>query len=329
MAAAEALSAVDGIDASIDIRTLQTVLTVAEEGSFRRAAARLGVNSSTISKAVRRLEDRVGVSLFERHCGGCRLTTAGASFSRGVRRVLQDLRWVVTTASESGRGDRGTLGIGVFESLSSGFARNLVERFSSSHPQVELRFVEGARGSHIRKLLTREIDLAFVFSTEGWTGDRRLFWREAVLVAVPTGHALAEAGRLSASRLRDHPILILRSDPGPEIHDYLRAKLTPFGDQPDVSIHAVGRENLLNLVGAGLGLSIVAQSAAAVTYPGVKFLPLENDVLSIYAIWLADNDNPILRRFLSQAALLAKASGIETEPGVGIRTRHKSRDEQK
>lgn len=298
----------DAIYAGIDLQTLQTVLAVAEEGSFRRTAARLGVNSSSISKAVRKLEDRIGVSLFERHCGGCRLTTAGAAFISGIRRVLQDLRWVVTTAAESGRGDRGALGIGIFESLSSGFARELVERFSSAHPQVDLRFVEGARGSHIRKLLTREIDLAFVFSTEGWTGDRRLFWREAVLVAVPTGHPLAEAGRLSASCLRDHPILILRADPGPEIHDYLRAKLTAFGDQPVVSIHSVGRENLLNLVGAGLGLSIVAESAAAVTYPGVTFLPLENDVLSIYAIWLAENDNPILRRFLTQAAILAKAS---------------------
>lgn len=134
---------VNAIDSVINIQTLQTVLAVAEEGSFRRTAVRLGVNSSSVSKAVRRLEDSIGVSLFERHCGGCRLTSAGESFSKGIRRVLRDLRWVVATAAESGRGDRGALGIGVFESLSSGFARELVERFSAAHPQVDLRFVEG------------------------------------------------------------------------------------------------------------------------------------------------------------------------------------------
>ena len=64
----EPLPRVDGLDAATDIQTLQTVLAVAEEGRFRRTAARLGVNPSSISKAVRKLEDCVGVSLFERHC---------------------------------------------------------------------------------------------------------------------------------------------------------------------------------------------------------------------------------------------------------------------
>jgi hypothetical protein len=87
---------------------------------------------------------------------------------------------------------------------------------------------------------------------------------------------------------------------GPEIEDYIVRQLSGPGFRPAIAVHQVGRENLLNLVARGFGITLTTASTLGTTYPGVAFRPIESDAnyVDSSAVWLASNQNPALRRLL-------------------------------
>ncbi|WP_084508298.1 LysR family transcriptional regulator [Mesorhizobium sp. WSM3224] len=76
---------------SIQLLTLHCAIVVTEEGSFLRASRRLRIHHSALSRRIKDLELRLGVTLFERHPGGVRATAAGVTFLAKIRRILKDL----------------------------------------------------------------------------------------------------------------------------------------------------------------------------------------------------------------------------------------------
>ena len=97
---------------SIDLRRLQQIVTAADHGSFRQAAQALSIKQSTLSRSVQLLEDRLGVSVFERSTGGVRVTPAGLSFLQTARSILEQMNALVATAGANGHGETGRVVIG-------------------------------------------------------------------------------------------------------------------------------------------------------------------------------------------------------------------------
>ncbi|WP_367575721.1 LysR family transcriptional regulator [Pelagibius litoralis] len=116
------------------MRDIQIMLGVAEAGSFRRAAKCLNIGQSAVTRRIQKLEEALGVSLFERRTTGARLTYAGWSFAQRARSLAID------AAHTAGRGRNGRLKIGLIASLSYGAFREVLLAYKSSHPQVELTF---------------------------------------------------------------------------------------------------------------------------------------------------------------------------------------------
>lgn len=145
--------------ASVSIDDIQSFLTVAATGSFRKAASTAGLGQSSLSRRVRRLEDELGVSLFERRSTGARLTNAGRCFSARIRVVVDDLNGAIEAARSSGSAENGYLRVGIIVSLSYGVARKIVQRFRSQHPLVHVCFFEANRGDLYTKLNHRRLDL--------------------------------------------------------------------------------------------------------------------------------------------------------------------------
>jgi len=138
---------------AIDLISVAQGLVVAESLSFRRAARVLGTQQSTVGRRVRALEDRLGVSLFERNSAGVRLTTAGARFFEQARVGLQQIDDAVQTAGAAGRGVIGELKIGILSSMAAGFLREVVRAYRAQHSDVELHVLEGARASRLRSFV--------------------------------------------------------------------------------------------------------------------------------------------------------------------------------
>ncbi|MGH7886473.1 MAG: LysR family transcriptional regulator, partial [Candidatus Binatia bacterium] len=137
-------------------------LAVAEHLSFRRAAEALGVCQSSVSKRVIKLENVLGVDLFDRHHTGVKVTNAGIHFFDQVRRALETLDCAVKAAGMAGRVERGNLKVGIISSLASGFLPELLRRYSALHPDIDVRFVEGAPRENLVLLRAEQLDIAFV-----------------------------------------------------------------------------------------------------------------------------------------------------------------------
>lgn len=301
--------------------SVHQALVVTEQLSFRRAAAALGVRQSAVSHRIRVLEEKLGVSLFERRPRGVRPTLAGACFFEQARLALDQLEFAVASAKLAGCGQRGRLRVGVFIPLVDGFLRRLINSFSESHPAVVIELHEGGRRAHFAELRAQTLDVVFATGADAVPGcETAELWSERIHIALPEDHPLQERDRLDWPDLKEERFIVSRFAPGPEIHDYIIRRLAGFSTYPTVERTGVSQATILNLVGMGFGISVVAGSTTALGVPGVIFRPLIDpaDILPFSVVWIAENDNPALRRFLTAAHMMAGRARPGTSDWAGL-----------
>lgn len=281
-----------------ELRHLRYALAVDDHRSFRRAAEALTVRQSAVSRRVRDLENRIGVSLFERGRDGVRTTVAGDAFLRDVRRSLSALERTTARAGSFGRAERGWLSIGYAGSLVSTRMLGLLTTFGQQAAGIELQLTEGTTTNLIQSLFDRRLDVALLQTPVNPPGlDCLPLWRETILLAAPAGHALSGLPEVTPEHLRGERLSIAHSNDWTDTH---RAIEQAFGPEVHMTFHECHREATLLLVAAGLCLAIVGSSAASTSLGGVVFVPLKADLpaLEVTAVWSSGADNPALRRFL-------------------------------
>lgn len=196
----------------------------------------------------------------------------------------------------------GRLCVGVVSSIAGGTACQLLHMFLSEHVDVDLQIVEGSPRDHVAAVRALRMDLTFVVGMPPAPGcDVELLWSEPIFVALPANHLLASLKVVRWQQIADERFIVSKIDLGPEIHDFVVRDLSALGRHPVVESRPVRREGLMAMVGLGRGISLVGAAEAAVTYPGVVFRVLADEELPFSAVWSAQNDNPVLRRFLSLA----------------------------
>lgn len=114
---------------AVDLAHLRYTVAAADHGSFRRAADALLLRQSTLSRCVRRLEELLGMTDFERSSGGVVATRSGRDFLRMARSFLEQMEALTTFAHSTGRGTAGRLAIGFFTSFSAGNLRATLADF--------------------------------------------------------------------------------------------------------------------------------------------------------------------------------------------------------
>jgi len=288
-------------------------MIVGEVGSFRKAAASLGVGQSAITRRVQKLEEILGVSLFERNPTGARLTIAGWNFTARSRVMLKDLRCAMRSAQCAGTGINGQLRLGLIASLSKGLLRDVVGEFMARHPDVRMKFVECDRSELLTMLSHRLIDVMFAAGAPpSEHGDMALISEEPIFFAVSQRHPLTTRLCVGWNDVEDQIFLTSSEEPGPEIREYMIARTGGLGRRPRMIEHRMDREGIMNLVGLGFGVSLVADHWRGTSYPSVEFLPVTNDgkpeCIPFSLTWRPENDNPALRRFLSLARSHSKTN---------------------
>jgi DNA-binding transcriptional LysR family regulator len=299
----------------LELKSLEAFVAVADASGFRRAATHTHVRQSVLSRRVRELEEELGVSLFERHRAGVRLTHAGQRFRESVRVVIDQLENAVSAVRAAGRAGTGRLRIGVTASLSSGFLRRLLAGWLEQHPEVALDFVETAPRENMAGVLDRRLDVTFLSGDAFPPGcDHERLWYERVMAVVPAGHRLAARSESHVQELAGERFILTEGGGGKEIRDYVIRFASDLGTSPRIEFFAVGREALMSLIGLGLGVTLVSTAEVGASYPDVVLIPMSGDPVPFSAVWSPDNDNPALRRFLSEARLQAKREGSAAEP---------------
>jgi DNA-binding transcriptional LysR family regulator len=266
-----------------------------------------------LSRRIRSLEDAIGLSLFERNPTGVRLTAGGRRFTASARNLLNDFDLAIDEAHKHGTAVHGNLRVGLIASLSRGVLRDLFIAFFEECPGIEVSIEELDRTELLTLLTHREIDIVIAAGQpKPELGDGILLHRERIYLAVSEDHPFADRNSIAWEDARYASFIVSAHEPGPEIHDYIVRNAADLGESVFVRRFRLGREGIMNLVGLGFGVSLVADHWRGVTYPNVTFVPVgaENDTVPFSITWRPENDNPALRRFISLARIEATRNGV-------------------
>ncbi len=293
-------------DRFVDFRLFQYALTSAEQGSFRRAAASLNVQQSTVSRGVRSLEDQVKARLFERDHSGVRPTPAGDRFLEEATLGFDHLRRALLRAEALQRGEHGELAVGV--SVPFSVLSELFERFRAGHGGVSVELVESTSAGSVALVQQRSVDIAFVGKMQENGLAQSLYLNgEPMMAVLPKSHPLIGASKVSFENLRDERFILAANGVGPDLQEHLAKRMTKAGVEPRVQLHRVGQCNLINMVALGFGVTIVIGTPPRAATDGVAVVPLAGrNVLSLHAVWMESNPNPALKALLDIAQAAAE-----------------------
>jgi DNA-binding transcriptional LysR family regulator len=305
-----------GIPASLGSRiplaSLVHVLTVAEHLNFRHAANALGVSQSSVSVRVKTLEQDLGINLFERHSRGVRLTQAGRRFVEQVEEGIDQLDHAVKTAGMMARGEEGHLRIGLHSPLASGFLFDLLTRHREDRPGITIEITEGRVRETLRLLREGRLDIAFVAGQlTAQDYHSRTLWSEALVIAVPTDHAVAQFDRVTWADLSREFFIVQHCGSGPQAHGHIVRRLSEMGHSPQIRRLNVGRDTLIHMVAQGYGVTLTTEATAMTPVPGVVFRVIADETqrLSFSAVWSPHNQDQALRDFLDLANRLSRSTG--------------------
>jgi DNA-binding transcriptional LysR family regulator len=292
--------------AEIELRHLAAMAAVVEEGSFGRAAARLGYSQSTVSQQIALLEKAVGGAVFDRPGGPrpVRITPLGQVVLTHGRELLAKAE-AMTSAIERFSSGSGRIDIGTFQSLSYVVLPQLVRRLRQEHPGCDIRLLEDESDPPP----VDEVDLLFFDSRLGDdVAHRKLFDDPYVLVA-PRGEF--PAGPVRFTQLDDAPMVAW-----PPTCDQPRVEqaFARHGAKPRIVFRAAGNEAVLAMVRAGIGSAVlprlVVQGAAAAADEALTVHELVPHVRSreIYVLWQAGRTlSPLAERAIGIALDIAAA----------------------
>ncbi len=194
----------------MEFRHLRYFLAVADELHFTKAAEGLPVSQPALSAQIKQLEQEVGVPLFDRVGRSVQLTRAGSIFREHARRALREMELAQVAIAEEEGLQRGTLTVGVVQTVNAYLIPDIVGRFSTLHPLISLKLDE-LSGPDIEagvKSGSLEVGIGFVPVASDRIESQPLFEEDFVLVASPR-HRLAKRRYLSLSSLAKESLILL------------------------------------------------------------------------------------------------------------------------
>jgi DNA-binding transcriptional LysR family regulator len=294
----------------VELRHLRYFVAVAEELHFRRAAERLYVAQPAVSEQVRKLEEELGVRLFDRTQRSVSLTVAGTALLEEARHILRHAE--VAREAARNAGDRATmrLRIGYLPDSLPASVPCALRQLASSAPTVQVDLETGPALRLIEELRAHRLDVAVVALPAPTNGLRTTLLEEQRAVAVlPVSHPSAGEPSIPLERLAPERLVVLPREVNPPFHDSVVALCHRAGLSPTFfTVREPRVEHVLLAVAAGAGMAVVPESVTErSTMAGLRFVPLEAAEPAIRTAALTRPDTESLAtvafvRALSQAA---------------------------
>jgi DNA-binding transcriptional LysR family regulator len=242
----------------LELRHLVALKAISAEGSFGRAAQRLGYTQSAISQQIAALERAVGLRLIERP-GGPRpisLTEAGHILLRHAEAIEARLLAAKADMEALEAGDAGRLRIGTFQSVGARVLPTLLRRFGQEHPQVEVVLQESADEDELLELVERgELDVTFMtLPIELGPLEHVELLRDPFVLVVPAGSPLAGLER--PPTIKEIALQPLVGFNRCRAMDAVEAQIASSGRTPNIVFRSDNNGTVQGLVGAGVGVSI-------------------------------------------------------------------------
>lgn len=239
------------------LRQLQFFVGAAEAGSVSGAARALSISQSSVTEAIRGLEDDLGVVLFDRQARGILLTHKGSAFLRHARKILAEVASARSAFQDEAEAATGRLSLGVTSLVAGYVLSDILARYRRAFPQIELNVIED-NGDYLQHLLIGgELDVAVLLTSS--VKDRLALNVETLVVSpyrlwMPLGHPLAQQESITLEELAGQPLIQLMVD---EIEESTRTLTAALPVKPQITFRTRSVEAVRSLVATGAGLAIL------------------------------------------------------------------------
>ena len=288
-------------DGWVELQQMRYVLAVAETLNFTRAAQRCHVAQSALSHQIRSVERELGVSLFARTSRRVELTPAGLAFLPAARSCLESAERAAADAVATTGEISGTVTLGLIPTVTAVDVPGSLRRFHQAHPAVRIVLRTGGSDDLMSDLGHGVIDIAVLGLAESVAPqDLEVLelGRERLVAVVPTGHRLADRGKLSLEELAAETFV-----------DFPVG--TPGRAQSDLAFQAAGvtREVVFEVMSTGFALSLVGHGLAitllprdcVVADPRWSIVPVSDGPTRVqYLAWNDFNPTPAARCLLAE-----------------------------
>ncbi|MDT4817753.1 HTH-type transcriptional regulator GltC [compost metagenome] len=287
----------------LDLRQLHYFVAVAEEEHVGRAAERLHISQSPLSRQIAQLEEKLELVLFERSQQRIRLTRDGRTLLAETKAFLTHANRLESLARRLGRGDEGGLCIGYLEyAMHSGVLPNALRELSDGRPAVHIALYNQQSETQLEGLRQRSLDIALVCeppSPDDPDLEAAQVLNDPMLLVLPAGHPLAEAAQITSADLAAQKWIGVMHKESALRHDTFIAACAKAGFTPTISMEATEPLAALGLVAAGLGVTTVQRSLRHQAPAGIvmRELPEFSYRTPLWAAWHKINLRPLVQTF--------------------------------
>ncbi|GAB6048348.1 LysR family transcriptional regulator [Methyloparacoccus murrellii] len=297
----------------MELRHLRCFLAVAEELHFARAAERLHIEQSPLSRAVKELEEDLGVQLFARTTRSTRLTRAGRMFLEHVPRVFASLQQAQDSVKAAANGFHGQLRIALSDGITPTCFSALLALCRQEEPEIEIRLTEVPLSQQIKGLHDDLYDVGFAQLDEA--GDGLLakpIWHDPLMVAVPARHPLLAYKRVPLDEMLRYPLALCDAQACEGHVRQVDRALRQSSLEPLVAERVASFDLMMTLVSAGFALGLAgASQIAASREPSVVARPLagRSHMLTTYMLRVDNEPSDTLARFIERVLAIDPPRG--------------------
>jgi DNA-binding transcriptional LysR family regulator len=250
----------------MNLRRLECFVAVVEEGSFTRAARRLGLAQPSLSQQIRALEEELGGELIERLPRGVRPTPAGKALLPEAQTALRSVQRAGSAARRALGLEEGELEIATLLSMAVGILPGAITRLLERHPDLTIRMHEYTHRTLLEDAVRNGVgDVALGPVPVGWPGAVDRLGFEELVVVLPSGDPLEGEKSVPLEALADRHWILF--PPGHGLNDVVTAACRSAGFQPRVAVRTTQVEAAARLAAAGLGPAMVPDNALAPGLP--------------------------------------------------------------
>lgn len=282
----------------IDIHKLNAFVVVVEESNISRAAVRLNMQQPPLTRMIKSLEDELKATLLKRLPRGVEVTEAGKALYQEALTILAHAQAIPKRVQNIAQGLEGQMSIGFTNSVGlHPFLPALLRNFREAFSAVSIHLEEDGSSSLIDSIINEKNDIVFLRKPApiglGLTSLHVL--DEPLIVALPNNHPLAaQQDAIHILDLEPYDFVLYRRLAGQDLFDNILASCYQAGFSPKIVQEAPRLTSSLNLIAAGIGLSIVPEAIRDFWNKQIIYKTLHADtpcIAPIYAVYKQDFDH--------------------------------------
>ena len=255
----------------MNLRDLKYLVALADTRHFGKAAERCFVSQPTLSAQIKKLEDYLGVALVERQPRNVALTAAGEVVVERARRVIRDTDDIVDLAHLSRDPLAGKLRVGLIPTIGPYLLPHVMHKLRKALPKLQLLLFEYQTRPLLQKLRIGELDMAVLALPADEEGlDSCVLYEEPFLVAMPATHRFAKQKVVKPAELHGEKLLLLED--GHCLRDQALEVCSLLAVDEEADFRATSLETLRQMVGSGLGITLLPKLAAEGPFAASKTL---------------------------------------------------------